>query len=228
MNAKRKRSPVRPFIVAVGGGKGGTGKTSIAAHLAVEGLRQRRKVLVVDADEQRSLSTWSEIALEREVVLRPQLVQMGETLRSDIARVAEPFDLVLIDCPGVKLGKDGAERVVAAAYSVADYVLMPVAPGPTDVWTLHASVEAVRNVRALRPELEAGIVLNRLGRNGASRTLGDAVAGLDVPILRARLRQLETVSNALAAGEGVTAYKPRSEAAAEFSRLYKEIVRKHE
>lgn len=223
MNAKRKAST--PFVVSVGGGKGGTGKTTIAANLAVEGVRRGRKVLVVDADAgQESLATWGEVAIEREVTARPQLVRMGDNLRHDLARVAAGFDLVIIDCPGVRAGKDGSARVATAAFAVADYVLLPVAPGPTDVWAIHTSVEAVEEVRTLRPTLAAGIVLNKLGKNGASRTLRRAVGELAVPVIRTELRLLETVSNAIAAGEGVTTFKPKSEASKEFSQLYREVV----
>lgn len=230
MRGKRRKAPTRgqPFVLAVGGGKGGTGKTCIAAHLAVEGLSRGRKVLVVDADKQRSLSTWSAVALESEVALRPRLVQMYENVRHDLAPVAEGFDLVVIDCPGVTIDRDEASgRIVLAAYFVADYIVMPVAPGPTDVWSLHGSAEAIENVQAVRPELQAGILLNKLGKNAASRTLREAVDGLPVPVLRSELRTLETLSNALGAGEGVTAFKPKSEAAKEISRLYQEILGSH-
>jgi chromosome partitioning protein len=224
MSAKRRR-PSRTYVIAVGGGKGGTGKSTIAAHLAVEGLVQGLNVLVVDADEQGSLATWAEIGIEREVAIRPQLVRMGENLRQDLQRVSQGFDLVVIDCPGVKPGTVGPARVCSAAYSVADFVLLPVAPGPTDVWTIQSSVDAVEAVQAVRPGLKAGIVLNKLGNNGSSRTLREAVQGLAIPVLRTSLRLLETVSNALAAGEGVTAFKPISPAAKEFSRLYREVVK---
>ena len=226
MRAKQKVL-ASPFVIALGGGKGGTGKTCIAAHLAVEGLNRGRKVLVVDADKQRSLSTWSQIALEKEVALRPQLVQMYENLRHDLSRVATGFDIVIIDCPGVTMDKEAPARVVAAAYFVADYIIMPVAPGPTDVWSLHDSAEAIENVQAVRPELRAGILLNKLGKNAASRTLREAVNGLSIPVLRTELRTLETLSNALGAGEGVTAAKPKSSAAKELSRLYREVLGKH-
>jgi chromosome partitioning protein len=224
MSAKRKRRE-RAYVVAVAGIKGGSGKSTIAAHFAVEGCVQGLKVLAVDADEQASLATWAAVGVERSVEVRPQLVQMGETLRQDLFQVAQGFDLVVIDCPGQKPGAVGPARVCAAAYSVADFVLLPVAPGPTDVWTIQASVDAVEAVRALRPELQAGIVLNKLQNNGASRTLRDAVKGLDVPVLRTSLRLLETASNAIAAGQGVTVHKPSSPSSKEFIRLFKEVVK---
>ncbi len=44
--------------VAVAGGKGGSGKTSVAVHLAVGLMRRRRQVLLVDLDPTRHASTW--------------------------------------------------------------------------------------------------------------------------------------------------------------------------
>ena len=44
--------------VAVAGGKGGSGKTSVAVHLAVGLTRRRKRVLLVDLDPTRHASTW--------------------------------------------------------------------------------------------------------------------------------------------------------------------------
>ncbi|HTP49483.1 MAG TPA: ParA family protein [Anaeromyxobacteraceae bacterium] len=44
--------------IAVAGGKGGSGKTSVAVHLAVGLARRRKRVLLVDLDPTRHASTW--------------------------------------------------------------------------------------------------------------------------------------------------------------------------
>lgn len=45
------------MIVAIGGQKGGTSKTTTAIYLAAEWQRRGRRVLLVDVDPQRSTST---------------------------------------------------------------------------------------------------------------------------------------------------------------------------
>src|SRR5688572_9284977 len=46
-------------IITVGGSKGGTGKSTIACHLAVLRATSGKKVLLVDADEQQSAKLFS-------------------------------------------------------------------------------------------------------------------------------------------------------------------------
>ena len=44
-------------VIAVGGGKGGVGKTSTAAHLAMSAALDGYKVLVIDLDSQGSMTS---------------------------------------------------------------------------------------------------------------------------------------------------------------------------
>jgi cellulose biosynthesis protein BcsQ len=45
-------------IVAIGGIKGGSSKTTLTVNLATAWAQARRSVLVVDADQQRWAATW--------------------------------------------------------------------------------------------------------------------------------------------------------------------------
>jgi chromosome partitioning protein len=48
------------MIIVVGGIKGGSGKTTLATNLTVMRAREGKKVLLVDAGEQRSASDWAD------------------------------------------------------------------------------------------------------------------------------------------------------------------------
>ena len=45
---------------------------------------------------------------------------------------------------------------------IADVVVLPTGPAPTDFWALTGSVAVVQEAQALRPDLVAVLVLNRL------------------------------------------------------------------
>ncbi|KKL80188.1 hypothetical protein LCGC14_2007240 [marine sediment metagenome] len=47
-------------IIVVGGVKGGSGKSTLSSNLAVLRSNAGKRVLLVDADEQRSISDWAE------------------------------------------------------------------------------------------------------------------------------------------------------------------------
>ncbi len=59
-------------VIGVIGRKGGSGKTTIAVHLAAVFATQGKNVAVVDADTQRSATYWAEPGhLPMQVVHRP-------------------------------------------------------------------------------------------------------------------------------------------------------------
>src|SRR5208283_4891656 len=117
------------LVIAVASLKGGSGKSTITINLATCLHGKRHKVLIVDADSQGTCQGWAEIAAaaDRDT---PPVVGMGSELRRDLAKVSGGFDVVVIDSPP-RLGSE--QR---AAMLVADLVLMPVTPGPADVWAL--------------------------------------------------------------------------------------------
>jgi len=47
------------MIIVFGGIKGGTGKTTLATNIAVCASNDKKKVLLIDSDEQRSASDWA-------------------------------------------------------------------------------------------------------------------------------------------------------------------------
>lgn len=205
------------LIVAIAGQKGGAGKSTLAVNLAAEWNARGLRVLLVDADPQGTASTWADVAAEAKRPA-PAVVAVGENLRRDVPRLAEAADVVVLDVPG----RSGGARQ-AGALMVADVVVLPCGPSAPDVWALGGSVEVVREVMALRPELRACVVLNRADRSAMSKQARGAVDGLGLPVLSQSLGARVAFSEALAAGQGVTAYAPGTVAANELRRLVDEL-----
>jgi len=99
-------------IVVIGNEKGGTGKSTLAMHLAVLWLRQGKKVATMDLDgRQGTLSKYLEnrraFSLRRKVDLpMPEHVRMTNVsnevlfLRAQLDRLRNNFDVIILDTPG--------------------------------------------------------------------------------------------------------------------------------
>jgi Flp pilus assembly CpaE family ATPase len=128
-------SPMR--IIAVASQKGGCGKTTIAAHLAVRaGMVGQGPAVLVDTDPQHSLTEWWQARGDDSLALTTakleDLAGSLATLRSQGAAVA------IIDTPPALT--QSIEQVIA----MADLVLIPARPSPHDLRAIGATVDMTR------------------------------------------------------------------------------------
>lgn len=155
-------------VLALTSQKGGSGKTTLAGHIAVEADRAGcGPVAIIDTDPQGSLTDWWN---ERDAA-SPSFVQAQiETLEADLQRARDHgFALVVIDTPPAITGT--IERVIA----LADLIAVPTRPSPHDLRAVGTTIEMVESqgkplvfiVNAANPRAritsEAAIVLSQHG-----------------------------------------------------------------
>lgn len=116
--------------------KGGCGKTTLAAHLAVEAEKQGAgPVAVMDADPQASLARWwNGRRAETPAFVQTTLADMPTRLA---ALKQAGVKLVLIDTAGADVSH--SREIIR----LADLVLIPSRPSPLDLGTLGTTVGAV-------------------------------------------------------------------------------------
>jgi chromosome partitioning protein len=116
--------------------KGGCGKTSIAAHLAVEAERQGNgPVAVIDADPQASLARWWNLRqTETPAFIQTDLKSLPDRLK--VLRDSG-YKLVVIDTPGADVSH------TRPILRLANLVLVPSRPSPLDLGTLGVTVEMI-------------------------------------------------------------------------------------
>src|SRR4051794_28209337 len=93
-------------VLTVANRKGGAGKSTCAAHLALEAVSGGLKTILIDMDPQKTLETWWGKREEENPFLLDtnanDLLASIETLRS------KGFDLCIIDTPG-----DASQNAIA-------------------------------------------------------------------------------------------------------------------
>jgi chromosome partitioning protein len=151
-------------VIAVACQKGGSGKTTIAAHLAVEASRiGQGPAVLVDTDPQGSLAEWwsarNDDTLALATAKLDDLAANPAELRSRGAAVA------IIDTPPALTA--AIDQIIA----IADLVVIPARPSPHDLRAIGATVKMVR--RAGKPFL---FVLN--GASPRANITAEAVAAL--------------------------------------------------
>jgi chromosome partitioning protein len=216
-------------VLALCGQKGGTGKTTIAIHLACEWHRAGKHVLLVDLDSQGSTTTFSDVALELGSSI-PKVVGMGNAVRTQVAEMSPDYDVVVIDCAGHNNTRSGH------ALLVADLALMPCHASPLSVWALSGSLDLVNTTVQLRDgALKARLVLNSvIASTKLSKEIVDALDNPDpddpdleilrqTPRLRSVIHERVAFVRSFDAGQGVTTFEPDGQASAEIRALAKEI-----
>ena len=209
-------------IVTVAQQKGGAGKTTIAAHLAVAWAQSGKSVAVVDIDPQASLSSWW--AMREEMgVPAPGGGKGGLSVHritgwrtaNEVEKLAKTHDVVIIDSP------PHAETEAKIAVRSADVVVVPLQPSPMDFWATKATLDlaAAENTAAL-------LVLNRVPpRARLTEAMTGKLKELGAKVAKARIGNRVALAAALLEGLGVTEYQRSGSAAAEVRALAAEVLK---
>jgi chromosome partitioning protein len=204
-------------IITIAQQKGGAGKTTLAAQLAVVWAGQGRRLALLDIDPQASLAAWAELRQARlgEAGLGFEFAALSGWRAAEwIERHAREADFVVVDSP------PHAELEARIAVRAAGLVLVPLQPSPLDLWstatTLRLAREEGRKVLA---------VLNRVpARSSLIETVVAELARDGVVVATARLGSRVAFAQAMARGRGVSETAPSRPAAAEIAALAAEIA----
>jgi chromosome partitioning protein len=196
--------------------KGGTGKTTLAASLAVAAAQSGERVIALDLDPQASLVRWGERRAAAHAVNRIMVEPLERERLQRLRAILDGLDgagftLAIFDTAGA----DGpAVRLITEA---ADLCLLPARPTRLDVEATAATFRAL-----FLAKRKAAFVLNQCPVTYRSSRAGHAAKGLTElgvlaePMLATRM----DYQDAIAAGLGVTEYEPSGRAAQEIKTLW--------
>jgi chromosome partitioning protein len=204
------------LVITIAQRKGGAGKTTLAAQLAVVWAQSGARVAVLDIDPQGSLAAWVELRRARlgaNAVGFDFAALPGWRAASWIEEQARHTDLIVIDNP------PHAETEAQIAVRAAGLVIIPVQPSPLDLWATEATLKMARDERR-----RALVVLNRVP---ARSTLTDHVAAelarSGAPVAATRIGNRIALVRAMMSGLGVVESEGASQAAAEITAFAEEV-----
>lgn len=206
-------------VIAVLNQKGGSGKTTVATHLARALQIKGADVLLVDSDPQGSARDWAAVREDQPLTVvgidRP-------TIDRDVKNVARKVDYVVID------GAPQAADLAVSAIKAADYIVIPVQPSPYDIWATSDLVELVKQrIEMTDGKLQAGFVVSRVIKGTRiGEEVTEALHGYGLPVLESRITQRVSYPGTAASGSTVMDAEPNGDAAAEIFALADEIVQK--
>lgn len=202
-------------VIAVLNQKGGSGKTTIATHLARALQLGGSDVVLVDSDPQGSARDWAAVREDQPV---PVIGIDRPTIERDLKTLARK-DFVVID------GAPQAADLAVSAIKAANFILIPVQPSPYDIWATADLVDLVKSrIEVTDGKLQAAFVVSRAikgTRIGAEIT--EALRGYGLPVLESRITQRVSYPSTAAGGTTVSDAEPDSEAAREVMALANEI-----
>lgn len=209
------------MINVVGGIKGGGGKTTLATNLCVMRSYENKRVLLVDADEQRTASDWASQREAMGIKTNWTTIQLaGRALHTEIRKLKDHYDDILIDSGG----RDTTSQ--RSALSIADVCIIPFKPKSFDMWTLGQVKHMLNEIKAINPNLKCYAVLNQADAKGKDNS--DAYEMIkeipDFICTSVPIGHRKAFANAASDGLGVTEMKVKDlKAIDEMSHLYREI-----
>jgi chromosome partitioning protein len=199
--------------VTVASAKGGTGKSTIAALLAVRASQDTPRVAMMDLNfDQGSLTQWWRMRGEPD---SPRLVDEEdiENIPRDVKKLASAYDWLFIDTPPFDMD------VIEQAIAVADAVVIPVKAGFFDIMASQAVVEMCQERK--KP---FSLLLNAF--DSSHKILGKQaeVAFVDVgPLFATRIEHRAAYIQALSSGK--TGAETNKAAKLEVDGLWSEVKR---
>ena len=201
-------------IIAIVSQKGGSGKTTVAVHLAVCAERAGKTSAIIDLDPQASALEWrSRREAEGPEVITATPEQLPALLKTAKANGA---DLAIIDTA------PHSDRAAVVAADLANLILIPCRPSAFDIAAIGTTFNLLKVSKALE---RTAVLLNAAPPRGLLTDTAEAGLSEIVPVVPVRLHNRAAYSHAINSGNSVEEYDPQGKAAKEIRALYKWIMK---
>lgn len=193
--------------------KGGSGKTTLAVHMAVCAARRKLHTALIDLDPQASAYHWNESRAEGRKL---DATKSTPGQLSALLKQAEAggVDLAIIDTA------PHSDSAAAVAAQLADLILIPCRPARFDLDAITTTVEIAKIAKT-----PAAVVINAAPRGKLAEEARGALQRQGITVMEPVLYQRAAYSHAVIDGRSVHEYEPEGKAAEEIDALYNHINR---
>ena len=192
-------------VITISQQKGGTGKTTLAVHLAMGFVKYHNyKVAVVDTDPQGSLGKWFMIRTEKKITNENLTFKTASLwgAQYESNTLKKNNDIVIIDTPP-KIESDARPSIEAS-----DLVLIPMTPSHVDFWATEAIIDIAKKANK-----KIMIQINRANqRSKLIVKTNDYIKSLNVPAVEGIIGNRQIYASSM--GEGKTAVEKQKKGSA--------------
>ncbi|WP_430809476.1 MULTISPECIES: ParA family partition ATPase [unclassified Carboxylicivirga] len=190
------------MIISISSLKGGTGKSTICTNLAVCFSTMGYKTLIIDTDTNGSSVKWSGLRPEDKPCVTAISMTDPKALRSNINRIHQDYDLVLID------GTPALSELATTIILLSDLLIIPIKPGVLDLWATEIFIEKYNQALVLKDDIHARFILNQVDpRTKLSNEISEVLSEFSIPAMKSKLNNRVAYSESIISGLSVLEYK---------------------
>ena len=204
-------------VITVAQQKGGTGKTTLAVHLALAFIKYNNlKIVIIDTDPQGSLGKWYVVRSKKKLSNNNLPFKTASLWGAQYESKAlkKDHDIVIIDTHP-KIESDARPSIEAA-----DLVLIPMTPSHVDFWATEAIVEIAKKANK-----KILIQINRANQRSKliSKT-NDYIKSINVSATKTITGHRQIYASSMGEGKTAIEKQKKSKAAEEIKKLSEQIL----
>ena len=204
-------------VITIAQQKGGTGKTTLAVHLALAFTNYHNfKVAIIDTDPQGSLGKWFMIREEKKLSNNNLTFKTASLwgAQYESKTLKKDHDIVIIDTPP-KIESDARPSIESA-----DLVLIPMAASHVDFWATGAIVEIAKKANK-----KILIQINRSSQRSKliSKT-NDFIKSLNLSATKTIIGNRQIFASSMGEGKTAVEKQKKSNAVEEVKKLSEQIL----
>jgi len=197
--------------------KGGTGKTTLAVHLALAFAKLHNlKIAIIDTDPQGSLGKWFVVRTEKKVSNENLTFKTASLwgAQYESKTLKKDHDIVIIDTPP-KIESDARPSIEAA-----DLVLIPMTPSHVDFWATEAIIDIAK-----KAEKKIFIQINRANeRSKLVKKTHEYINTINVKSTNTLIGHRQIYASSMGEGKTAIEKQKKSNAVEEIKKLSEQIL----